>query len=101
MPPTTPTESADTWADPPTVNAVLLRELSYMLQPLRLLVVLPCAVIVPLALRFSAGTQPLPSPGGFIATVREPVTVLLMPSAPMKSVRIGAVAVVGATPLGA
>jgi hypothetical protein len=49
MLPTTPTDNAETWAEPPTVRAVPLFESSYMLQPLRLTVVLPCAVIAPLA----------------------------------------------------
>ncbi|MEA2874956.1 MAG: hypothetical protein QOF14_152 [Hyphomicrobiales bacterium] len=92
MPPTTPTDSALTWAEPPTVIAEALLELSYMLQPLRLTVVLLCAVIAPLALRSSASTQPSPSPGVFIATAREPIVTSETPSTPMKSVAMEAVA---------
>src|SRR5215510_13459084 len=59
-PPTTPTESAETLADPPTVSAVPLLESSYRLQPLRATWALPCTVIEPLAVGLRESTQPVP-----------------------------------------
>ena len=92
MPPTTPTDNARTLADPPTVKAEALFELTYMLQPLRLVVVLPCAVIAPLAVRSSASTQPSPSPGVLSAAAREPIIMFETPITPRNSVAIWAVA---------
>ena len=60
IPPTTPTDKAETLAEPPTVSALALLELSYRLQPFKVMVVLPWAVMAPLALRSSASTQPNP-----------------------------------------
>ena len=59
--PTTPTDSAETWADPPTVSAVALSELSYRLQPLSAMFVVPCPVVAPLACGLSDSTHPRPS----------------------------------------
>jgi hypothetical protein len=48
-------------AEPPTVSAVELAELSYRLQPLRLTEGFPCRLAAPLALRLSESTHPSPS----------------------------------------
>src|SRR5829696_11065 len=97
-PPTTPTDSADTDAEPPTVSAVGLFELSYRVQLLRATVVLPWAVMAPLAVLLSASTQPDPSPDTFLATALEPMVMVGTPTTPMKSVDIWAVAVTVTTP---
>src|SRR5512138_300590 len=78
MPPTTLTESADRVAEPPTVRADGLFELSYRLQALRLTAVLPCPVAAPFAVPLSASTQPCPSLPG-IATARALIVIVPEP----------------------
>src|SRR4051794_37330580 len=70
MPPTTPTYKADSVAEPPRVSAVVLLELSYMLQFFRLMLVFPPMEIDPLALALSASTQAL-APYDFATAVAD------------------------------
>src|SRR5258705_6315780 len=60
MPPTVFTDSAESAPEPPTVNALLLLELSYRLQPLSCTSAVPCRVVAPLAVGSSEMTQPFP-----------------------------------------
>src|SRR4051812_35712174 len=60
MPPTTDTDSALIVAEPLSVRAVGLLELSYMLQPLRTTLGVPLALISTLAVGSRESTQPVP-----------------------------------------
>src|SRR5579863_324089 len=63
IPPTTPTATLETAADPPTVKAAASFEFANKLHPLRATFALPCAVTAPLAVGSSARVQPLPPVG--------------------------------------